>query len=106
MAKRSEKRKVSALVTEWDAIAPGNCRRWQLQDAKAQFSEVVQLALDGKPQCVTRHGKDAVIVISCDTLASMVRPPLNLFDFFQRSPLAGADLDLERLPGASREVNL
>jgi antitoxin Phd len=37
---------------------------WQLQDAKAKFSELVQKALEEGPQTVTRHGKDAVVVLS------------------------------------------
>ena len=35
---------------------------WKLQDAKSQFSKVVRLARAGKPQIVTVHGEDAVII--------------------------------------------
>jgi antitoxin Phd len=37
---------------------------WRLQDAKAQFSAVVDNALRGVPQHVTRNGKRAVVVLS------------------------------------------
>ena len=37
---------------------------WQLQDAKAKFSEVVDRALQGEPQLVTKRGQTAVVVIS------------------------------------------
>lgn len=37
---------------------------WRLQDAKAQFSQVVEAALQGEPQHVTRHGREAVVVLS------------------------------------------
>ena len=37
---------------------------WQLQDAKNQFGAVVNAALDGAPQTVTRHGEPAVIILS------------------------------------------
>jgi antitoxin Phd len=37
---------------------------WRLQDAKAQFSELVDNAMRGVPQHVTRHGKQAVVVLS------------------------------------------
>ena len=36
---------------------------WQLQDAKARFSELVRKARAGAPQSVTVHGKEAVVVI-------------------------------------------
>ena len=35
---------------------------WKLQDAKAQFSELVRRARAGKPQQVTVHGKQAVVI--------------------------------------------
>jgi prevent-host-death family protein len=37
---------------------------WQLQEAKARFSELVQKAIDKGPQTVTRRGKPAVVVLS------------------------------------------
>lgn len=37
---------------------------WTLQDAKNKFSSVVDAALAGTPQEVTRRGKPAVVVIS------------------------------------------
>ena len=39
-------------------------RPWLLQDAKAQFSALVDAALSGQPQHVTRRGKAAVVVVS------------------------------------------
>ena len=38
--------------------------QWQLQTAKAQLSAVVDAALRGEPQRVTRRGKDAVMIVS------------------------------------------
>lgn len=37
---------------------------WQLQEAKNQFSAVVEAALAGEPQRVTRRGKPAVVVLA------------------------------------------
>lgn len=51
---------------------------WQLQDAKNQFSKVVQKAQQEGPQVVTLHGERTVVVISAcdyDKLQSD-RPPL------------------------------
>lgn len=38
--------------------------QWRLQDAKSQFSQVVEAALHGEPQHVTRRGREAVVVLS------------------------------------------
>ena len=37
---------------------------WPLQDAKNKFSAVVDAALAGEPQWVTRRGQPAVVVVS------------------------------------------
>lgn len=37
---------------------------WRLQDAKTQFNQVVEAALGGSPQHITRRGKRAVVVLS------------------------------------------
>lgn len=38
--------------------------RWALQDAKNRLSEVVDAAVEGRPQVVTRHGVETAVVIS------------------------------------------
>ena len=39
---------------------------WQLQDAKNRFSAVVDAAVAGDPQRVTRRGKPAVVVLAVE----------------------------------------
>lgn len=46
---------------------------WRLQDAKAQFSSVVEFALRGVPQHVTRRGKQAVVVVSEQDFSALQR---------------------------------
>ena len=38
--------------------------QWQLQDAKARFSELVRAARERGPQTVTVRGESAVVVLS------------------------------------------
>jgi prevent-host-death family protein len=40
--------------------------RWQLQQAKQQFSRVVGKALTDGPQVVTRHGKDVAVILAIE----------------------------------------
>ena len=44
---------------------------WQLQEAKNRFSAVVDAALDGEPQRVTRHGRPAVVVLAEEEYARL-----------------------------------
>jgi len=45
---------------------------WNIQDAKNKFSAVVDEAMAGRPQEVTKRGKPAVVVISSDEYARLV----------------------------------
>jgi prevent-host-death family protein len=40
--------------------------KWQLQDAKARFSELIEDTLAKGPQIVTRRGIDTAVVVSVD----------------------------------------
>lgn len=80
--------------------------RWQLQDAKNRFSELVDTVLRAGPQMVTRRGEDAVVVIPATTYRDLTRPRGSLLEFFANSPLRGARLDLVRDEDAGRRIRL
>tara|TARA_R110001592_G_scaffold50524_11_gene156126 strand:- start:148 stop:393 length:246 start_codon:yes stop_codon:yes gene_type:complete len=79
-------------------------KTWQLQEAKNRFSEVVDRALKEGPQEVSRHGKKAVVVVSCEDYERLQRGPDSLVEFFRKSPLRG--LELERPRDLPRDVVL
>jgi len=80
--------------------------QWQLQEAKNRFSEVVDNAIRKGPQMVTRRGVEAVVVISASDFKKIKRGGDDLVDFFRKSPLRGARLDLTRLKDYPRGVDL
>lgn len=82
---------------------------WQLQTAKARFSEVFRRALSEGPQVITRQGKDAVVMLSENEYRRIVgkaHQPKSLVEFFRTSPLVGVELDLERVRDEGRDVAL
>lgn len=79
---------------------------WQLQDAKNKFSNLVEQAQHKCPQIVTKHGKEAVVVISIDEYKKMVKPKSNIVNFFQKSPLAKYDIEIERNTDIPRDIEL
>jgi prevent-host-death family protein len=81
-------------------------RSWQLQDAKNKFSELVRSATEDGPQMVTKHGKVSVVVISVEDYYRLETPKSSLVDFFQSSPLCGAEFDIIRDESPSRDVDL
>lgn len=82
---------------------------WQVQTAKARFSEVFRLARSEGPQRITRQGKEGVVMISdeqYDRLIAKSRQPKSIVQFFRQSPLVGVDLDLERDKDTGRDIFL
>lgn len=81
-------------------------KKWQLQEAKNRFSEVVRKASEEGPQTVTKHGKDSVVVLSSEDYQKLEQPKTSLVEFFQKSPLSKVDLDLKRDKSPARSVEL
>ena len=65
---------------------------WQLQDAKARFSEVVKRAKDGEPQHVSVRGAPAVVVISEEEFAKLTRSRPSIVDHILVGPTWPDDL--------------
>lgn len=82
---------------------------WQIQTAKARFSEVFRRARTEGPQRITRQGKDGVVMLAEEQYERLVgksHQPKSLVQFFRASPLVGVELDLERDRDAGRDIEL
>ena len=77
---------------------------WQLQEAKNKFSEVVKEAMASGPQVITKHGVEAVIVLSYAEYRALVLHQKKLSAFFRESPLVGEDLNLTRDTSGLRDA--
>jgi len=78
-------------------------KKWQLQEARNRFSQVVNEALSDGPQVVTRRGEEDVVIISMEEYLRLKKYQPSLLEFFQRSSLVGGELDLERDQTFSRD---
>lgn len=90
-------------------LARGVGRAWQIQTAKARFSEVFRLARTEGPQRITRQGKEGVVMIAdeqFDQLKARSHQPKSIVQFFRESPLVGVKLDLERDKDQGQEIQL
>jgi prevent-host-death family protein len=106
MPKRRNKPRVALeKVSGLQAAGPP----WQVQTAKARFSEVFRRARTEGPQLITRQGKEAVVMISdvqYEQLVGRSHQPKNLVQFFRESPLVGIDLNLDREKDDAREIEI
>ena len=79
--------------------------KWQLHEAKNKLSHLIDVAMQGKPQCITKRGEEAVVVISIEEYKKMTKPKLGLNKFL----LKGAKIDdfaVERVTGKVRKLDV
>jgi antitoxin Phd len=78
---------------------------WQLQTAKQHFSEVVERARSEGPQVVTKHGKDAVVIVSVEEYQRLRGSEPSLVEFIRSAPDFDL-LDLRRASDQGRDIEL
>ena len=80
---------------------------WSLQDAKNRFSAVVNAALAGEPQRVTRRGEPVVVIVSTDEYERMRRLEKANAPTFSELLLQipQDDGEFERIPVSPRPVD-
>jgi prevent-host-death family protein len=83
---------------------------WKLEDAKNRFSELVRRARREGPQFVTRHGREAAVVLDIDEYRALIEDDRGLLAFLRESPFGEAirrgDLNLERSDDFGRNVEI
>ncbi|MBP9128316.1 MAG: type II toxin-antitoxin system Phd/YefM family antitoxin [Elusimicrobia bacterium] len=82
---------------------------WQVQEAKARFSELFRKARTEGVQRVAHHGREAVVVLSqeeFDRLCHRTARKEGLVKFMERSPWAGLKTDLNRTKDDFRSVDI
>lgn len=80
-------------------------KTWQLQTAKSHFSEVVNRALEGAPQLVTKKGKPAVYIISIKEYENL-KDRKSFKKLLLSSPHKTVDLQISRQKDPGRSIEL
>jgi prevent-host-death family protein len=100
---------LSQGYTKLVRLVAKRCRmgsEWKLQDAKSRFSELFNRAITEGAQVVSRRGKQKVVVVSKEEYDRLIRPEGSLSQFLLNSPLAGTELNLERVRDLPRSVEI
>ena len=79
-------------------------KRWAVQDAKNQLSQVIELARTSGPQTITKHGEPVAVLLAFDEYRKTQLPKETPLEFFSR--LRGLKLDLERRKDMPRKITL
>jgi prevent-host-death family protein len=76
---------------------------WPAQEARAHFSDVIDAAIKGVPQRITRNGKNVVTVIRSEDLRPSAPKAVNLLELFQNSPLTDLLDEVGEIDGSFRD---
>ena len=79
---------------------------WKLQDAKAKFSQIVDEASKNGPQYVTRHGAEAVVIVSVEEFEKLQSAKPSFKDFLLSCPKASLELEFTRQKDGPRRIDL
>ena len=80
-------------------------KRWQLQEAKQRFSELIRAVEEDGPQIVTRHGKEVAVVIDIASFRDSEHETIDFKEFLMRAPdLSQLEIERDRTP--ARRVRL
>jgi prevent-host-death family protein len=78
---------------------------WQLQEAKAKFSELIR-KVQQSPIAISVHGEEEAIILSKKEFEKLSQPKLSLGAFLDQSPLKGLDIEITRDTSLPRDVDL
>jgi len=80
--------------------------KWTVAEAKAKFSEVIERAQSNGPQTITRKGRKTAVVVAAEEWERKTKRRGSLAEFFASSPLRGSGLQIKRVRGGVRKVEL
>jgi prevent-host-death family protein len=78
--------------------------RWQLQEAKQRFSELIRSVEADGPQFVTKHGEEVAVVVSIAEYRHLREGGRDFKEFLQSAP--EVDLEVGRSAWLARRVDL
>jgi prevent-host-death family protein len=87
--------------------------RWQVQEAKQRFSEVLRAVHRDGPQTITRHGEEVAVIVDAAEYHRLTAPRSNLVErllgppYFDEGVVSVvADIEADRKRDLPRDVDL
>ncbi len=80
--------------------------KWQLHEAKNKLSNLIESAMHGSPQCITKRGMDAVVVIGIQEYQKMNKSKKGLKSMLMQQGPKFEEFEVSREKIPAREVEL
>ncbi|AAL03857.1 prevent-host-death family protein [Rickettsia conorii subsp. heilongjiangensis] len=79
--------------------------KWQLHEAKNKLSNIIDIAMHGTPQCITKRGEEAVVIISIKDYKQLTKQKPDFKEYLLSIPKTD-NLDIQRAKGYARDFEL
>lgn len=79
---------------------------WQIQEAKAKFSQLVEDANRKGYQTITRQGEPVAVILSKKEFDKITQSKTSLRNFFKAAPCQEIELNIQRSKDLPREFDL
>ncbi|KAF3362494.1 hypothetical protein PHSC3_000967 [Chlamydiales bacterium STE3] len=79
---------------------------WQIQEAKAKFSQLVEDANIKGYQTITKQGEPVAVILSKKEFDKMTQSKTSLLNFFKTAPCQEIELNIQRSKDLPREIDL
>ena len=79
---------------------------WTVAEAQAKFSEVIDKAQSDGPQTITRNGRTTAVIVAAEEWEKKTKRKGTLAEFLAASPLRRSGVQVKRLRGRLRKVEL
>jgi|SRR3990167_4809002 len=81
-------------------------RRWQIQEAKAKFSQLISETGTSGYQTITKNGEPVAYVVSKEDFELYLKPKKSIIEIFDQCPYPEIDLDIKRSNDTVRDIDL
>lgn len=95
--KKSERRRLSRSSRH---------RSWQVQEAKAKFSQLLDETISLGYQTITRNGTPVAYLVSKEEFDRHLHPKKSFLEALDRCPFSEVDLEIDRQQDSIRDIDL
>ena len=81
-------------------------RKWQVQEAKAKFSQLIKETVSSGYQMITKNGEPVAYLVSREEFELYLKPQKSLLEVLDQCPYPEVDFDFDRSRDTIREVDL
>ncbi len=85
---------------------PRRHKEWQVQEAKAKFSQLLNEADANGYQTITKNGDPVAYLVSKDEFDQYIKPKKSLLEVIDEYPYPEIDIEIERSKDPIRDIEL